>query len=434
MHAKFLSALCVFTSLAVFAQSKPNSNDSQPELKYVVYLTRHGVRSPTGKSAQYAQFSAAPWPTWEGPPGYLTAHGFEVIQKLGRYDRQLLASQGLLTLPGCAPAHRVTIYADPDQRTRETGKALAAGMFPACNMPLAGLAEGENDPLFHPLASEIEPSEAAVAAAAIAGRIGNQPAAIANAYRTQLTALDNILGTCGMASPAHERTSIFAIPASLSASTGDHAAELRGPLNTAATLTENLLLEYTEGMPTASVGWGCVNGQNLRALIDLHTAASDLAQRTPEIAVLQASNLLRTIQRALQRSVTQQPAVNTPGNATDEALMLIGHDTNLSNLAGLLNLSWLADGRRDDTPPGSTLVFELWRTPASNDYAVRVFFMTQTLEQMRSGETLDLRHPPERVPVFVPGCSRVDFSCTLAAFSHLTQTATRLRSASDSER
>ena len=33
----------------------------------------------------------------------------------------------------------------------------------------------------------------------------------------------------------------------------------------------------------------------------------------------------------------------------DRALFLIGHDTNLSNIAGLLNLTWIFDGRRDDT-------------------------------------------------------------------------------------
>ena len=45
----------------------------------------------------------------------------------GAYDREQLAAQGLLSaerLRGCGACN---IVADSDQRTRETGKALAAG-------------------------------------------------------------------------------------------------------------------------------------------------------------------------------------------------------------------------------------------------------------------------------------------------------------------
>ena len=56
---------------------------------------RHGVRSPTGKSAQYNQFSAAPWPEWKVAPGYLTPHGFELIRLFGAYDRLALSDRKL---------------------------------------------------------------------------------------------------------------------------------------------------------------------------------------------------------------------------------------------------------------------------------------------------------------------------------------------------
>jgi hypothetical protein len=49
-----------------------------------------------------------------------------------------------------------------------------------------------------------------------------------------------------------------------------------------AILAENLLLEYTEGMDKAQVGWGCVGHTELQSLMNLHTASTDFAQRTPE--------------------------------------------------------------------------------------------------------------------------------------------------------
>ena len=47
-------------------------------------LTRHGVRSPTRKPAQYASYSAAPWPEWSVQPGYPTEHGYELMKMKGR--------------------------------------------------------------------------------------------------------------------------------------------------------------------------------------------------------------------------------------------------------------------------------------------------------------------------------------------------------------
>ena len=41
-------------------------------------------------------------------------------------------------------------------------------------------------------------------------------------------------------------------------------------------------------------------------------------------------------------------------------LLLAGHDTNLSNLSGMIGLSWkLAGYQPDDTPPGGALIFAL---------------------------------------------------------------------------
>lgn len=82
-------------------------------------------------------------------------------------------------------------------------------------------------------------------------------------------------------------------------------------------------------------------------------------------------------------------------------------------------MNWIADGRRDDTPPGGALVFELWKTRTTEDYQVRVYFTVQTLEQMRLATPLTLETPPQRVPVFLPGCSRSDFSCSWTSFSRL---------------
>lgn len=399
--------------------------DQDANLKFVVYLSRHGVRSPTGKPAQYNSYSAGLWPTWDVPPGNLTPHGFRLMELFGAYDRMQLASEGLLRPQGCDDANHVVIYADSDQRTRETGKALESGLFPGCDTPaVLGLPEHTPDPLFHSLAAGTTTVLSQLAVAAIAGRIGGDPNNLTSIYHARLNDLDAILARCGAhADSVQTRISIFEVPTVLTAGKGDHPVELRGPLNTASTLAENILLEYTQGFDNANVGWGCVDGDHLRALLELHTAASDFTQRTPLIAQLEASNLLDHIQRAIQQAAGGKAIAGAISRPTDRALFLVGHDTNLSNVAGLLNLTWIADGRRDDTPPGASLVFELWHSREANADFVRVFYTSQTLEQMRSEVALTLNTPPVRVPVFIPGCSGEDFSCSLPSFIQIVSHA-----------
>jgi len=69
-------------------------------------------------------------------------------------------------------------------------------------------------------------------------------------------------------------------------------------------------------------------------------------------------------------------------------------------------------------------VFELWQPAAGSEDFVRVYYTTQTLEQMRSAAVLTRESPPLRGPVFIPACSRADFSCSLPDFEWALRTST----------
>ena len=392
---------------------------NQEQLKFVVILTRHGVRSPTGESSHYDRYSALPWPQWNVPPGYLTPHGYQLMKLFGAYDRAWLAQEGLFDAAGCADAASVTILADSDERTRATGKALAEGMFPGCAVEVHARPEGMHDPLIHGMPAGAEQPDPALETAAIRGRIGGDPGNLTLAYHAQLDELENVLSGCGHAPPGSRKpASLFDIPATLEAGTARHPVEMRGPLMTASTLSENLLLEYTDGM--AEVGWGCVDGATLRFLMQLHGADEGLKDRSPATARLHAANLLRQILMAMGQEATGRQRGGTPGKPWERLLILSGHDTNVANVAGALGLHWILDGRRDATPPGGALVFELWRDDAGA-YSVRVDYMAQTLEQMRTAQVLTLARPPERVPIFVPACGRADLSCSWQGFATAVQ-------------
>ncbi|MGA3372211.1 MAG: histidine-type phosphatase [Terracidiphilus sp.] len=407
------------------AATAKSAVDEGGELKFAVIVSRHGVRSPTGKVEQLNQYSAEPWPTWSVPPGYLTEHGAHLMTLVGAYDREQLAAQGLLAQSGCGDAAQIRIVADSDQRTRETGKALAAGLAPGCAIEVSALPEGTHDPLFHSLGAGVGDPDKLLATAAISGRIGANPQGIAEAYRPQLEALEEVLRGCspGANCAGAPAQSLFDIPSSLASGKGDHLVELHSQLGIASTMAEDLLLEYTEGMDAAKVGWGRVEIHKLRELLQLHTASEDISGRTGYIARAQSSNLLMHILASMQQATVAQPVTGALTKPGDRLLILVGHDTNLANIAGALGLNWLIDGRRDDTPPGGALVFELWKRRGAEEYSVRTFYMAQTLEQMRNATPLSLESPPERAPVFVPGCGRTDSSCEWTAFQRTMRDA-----------
>jgi 4-phytase/acid phosphatase len=182
---------------------------------------------------------------------------------------------------------------------------------------------------------------------------------------------------------------------------------VKGTFATGSTLSENLLLEYTNG--TVDPGWGRLTKENLQQVMGIHTAYADLMRRTPYLA-RRGSNLLATIVHSLEQAASGRPVEGALGKAGDALLVISGHDTNLSNLSGLLGLSWQLTGyQADDTPPGSALIFEL-RQNADGMFDVRLRFVAQTLDQMRNLES----GPPQSQEVFMPGCE----PCTPMGLEH----------------
>ncbi len=409
------------------------SEDS--ELRYIVILSRHGVRSPTAKAEDLNRYSAEPWPDWGVPPGMLTPHGREQMKIIGAWDRAYLAQQSLLPPSGCESAKYVLVWSDADTRSRESAAALIEGLLPGCREVTAqSRPAGEIDPLFDPFDSEIGPPDQKLAAAAALGQIGGRPEALLELYRPAFEQLERVLLGCV---PGREcrsgdftKRSVIMEPIVLLSGRGNAAIEFSGAVRTGSSLAENLLLEYLNGFQGKDLGWGRLNASNLQEIMRLHTAYADLERRTPYIARARGSNLLSRILFSLEQAQSGKPVKGALGKADARVLLLMSHDVNASNISGMLGINWLLPGDQPCDPvPGGALVFELRQSRASGHYTVRTYYTAPSREQTRNATALTSDNPPLRAPIFVPGCgtSSGTFDCDWPKFEEIARAAIDLR-------
>ena len=185
------------------------------------------------------------------------------------------------------------------------------------------------------------------------------------------------------------------------------------------------------------VGWGRVDEATLRTLIPLHVKSFGISHRTPFFARAESSNMLAhilvTLEQAFNntartentilgpRALPAQPVLGAIGPTSARVVYISGHDTNLFGVAGLLGLHWSADGRDDDTPPDSQLVFELWQNAKTHASTIRIRYRAQTLDQLRSANALTPSNPPAEVTLTPPGC-KPNVPCPFIAFDGLART------------
>jgi 4-phytase/acid phosphatase len=389
-------------------------------LRYVVIITRHGVRSPTWNTDRLNQYSTKPWPAWGVPPGNLTSHGRALILLMGAYYREWLSGQGLLHQQGCGDISRVYIYADTDQRTLETGRALGESLLPGCSVTVHSALPGSRDPLFDSVGAGITKHDWEIAAQALRQRLGDSPDRIFELHRAAFETLEFVLAGGGTPEKRIEP------PDQISVSASGKRIKLNEPWGIASTLSENLLLEYAEGMQGKELGWGRLDANSLPRVLELHTVYADLIRRTSYLARARGSNLLYHVMQSMRQAVTGKAmtgALDSPGNAV---LIVSGHDTNLSNLSGMLGLSWRLPGYPpDDTPPGGALIFSIWQGPGAAEYSVRAQYLAQTLEQMRGATTLTLAVPPAQEDLSIPGCASATLpsGCSWDVFTKVIERA-----------
>jgi 4-phytase / acid phosphatase len=397
-----------FAAWAGVATAAPQTG---PTLERVVIVQRHGVRPPTSSNQALAAYAEKPWPAWPVAAGELTPHGGDTVRLVGRTLRRAYRDGRLAPPHGCPAAGAVSVWADgADERTRRSGEILAETLSPGCAVKAAWAAPLPRDPMFNgDMSAPACRADPEAARAALLTEIGPEgvdtPATRSALKRLQAilapTACAGGLGTC------------FAGENRLIA--GPTGPRLAGTLATTASLAEDLLLEYAEGMPRSDVGWGRAgSAADIAAVMPLHERAFKLYFGDSYRAARDGAPMARLILAALAGET--RPAAPGFGPQT-RLLALAGHDSNLALMGGLFGLAWTLSDQPDATAPATALAFELWKDPTTGARFVRPVIYYATLDQLR---TLTPAAAKRRVLAFTGCASGPMGSCPLETLRRRT--------------
>ena len=107
------------------------------ELKEVVVMSRHNIRSPlTSGGAAYKRVTPYEWFKWTSPSSQLSLRGGVNETAMGQFFRQWVVSEGLLPDNYRPKEEEVLFYANSRQRTFSTAKYFSAGFLPFANVEI----------------------------------------------------------------------------------------------------------------------------------------------------------------------------------------------------------------------------------------------------------------------------------------------------------
>jgi 4-phytase/acid phosphatase len=391
-------------------------------LKQVIIFGRHAVRTPVAPNTILNGFSTLQFPVFAASgQAVITPNGKTNEALLGSYFRLWLTQEGLLTGDDNADSAFVYVRANNTPLIVDTARAFAAGLLPAA--PVAIHTASTADPLFDPIDAGVANLDTNMALAAVNGRLGGNPQALAAAYSAEFALARAVLFNYDVgalpapAAPAG-RVDATAIPITLTA--GNSTMPVNpGGLAEFYYAIDPFLMEYADGMSLSDVGWGRLNAGGISQIFRVYEALLDLEFRTPYLAQVQSSNLASHIVRSLLQAATGNPMTGALASPSDKIVVLTASNTNVAGLAGLFHLDWLVPGyQRDSASLGGALVFELRQSQGTGQFIVRVAYVSQTMDQLRNRTPLTLTAPPANIPVFIPGCSidNATFDCPLGAF------------------
>lgn len=384
---RFFTTVTIICSLTeANAQIKRNETfRSQYQLKKVVVLSRHNIRSPlSGPESALGRITPHQWFAWTSAPGELSLRGGVLETEMGQFFRKWLVSEGLMQENELPAEGTFRFYANSMQRTIATAQYFSSGMLPVANIGIEHHYDvGTMDPIFTPMWVG-EPAIMGAARDDILFAFGGGSAeGIGNRMLENYKLLQDVLDMEQSAACAQGDTCSFKTDNTEIKIEEKKEPAMTGDLKLACQAADALVLQYYEEPDEQKAAFGHhLSRRDWKQISAIKDYYGDVLFTVPLVAVNVANYLLRQLLWELQ---------------TDRVTFtfLCGHDSNIGSVLAALGVKDydLPDAIEAKTPIGCKLVIEKWLGADGKEYAA-LNMVYQTVDQLRQMPLLSLDNPP----------------------------------------
>ena len=385
-----IAAILVISGTGLRAQTK-RSDDfrSRYELKEVVVMSRHNIRSPLSSGgAAYQRVTPHTWFAWSSPSSQLSLRGGVLETEMGQFFRQWVVSEGLLP-ENCRPAgDEVLFYANSRQRTFATAKYFSAGFLPFANVEITHkYDEDKMDPVFTPQFTKMNDAYREQVLAEMQALHGGPQAWMAAQQKT-LTLMEEVLDMAHSPAAANDTTHFWYDDTQFKIEKGSEP-KMTGGYTLANSVADAMVLQCYESESFAPFGYELTMEQ-WRDICAVKEVYDGLLFTTHAAAVNLAYPLVSRIREELN-------------NSDRKFMFLCGHDSNLASIGAALGLQFpeTENALERHTPIGSKLVFEKWSNGSEEFVAINLVY--QSVYQLQNRTLLSTDVPPMVLPVTVEG-------------------------------
>ena len=392
---KRILVLATAAMMAVIsAQAQTKRSDefrAKYELKGVVLMSRHNIRSPlTSGGAAYKRVTPHEWFKWTSPSSQLSLRGGVNETMMGQFFRQWVVSEGLLPDNYRPEDNEVLFYANSRQRTFATAKYFSAGFLPFANVEITHkLAEDKMDPVFKPQFTKMNDKYRQQVLDEIEAKYKGGPQAWMQSVQPTLTLMEQILDMAHSPAALEGDTLHFWYNDTQFKIEKDDEPRMTGGYTLANSVADALVLQCYENESMAAFGHE-LSTEQWRDICKVKEVYDALLFTTHAAAVNIAYPLVSRIREELNRN-------------DRKFMFLCGHDSNLASIGAALRLNYpeTENALEVHTPIGSKLVFEKWSD--GNETYVAINLVYASVSQLQNRTLLSFDVPPMVRPVSIEG-------------------------------
>ncbi len=390
---KKLSAFILCVILICASASVCRAGDYQ--LKQVVVLSRHNIRSPLSeKGSMLGEITPHEWFEWTSGTGELSLRGAMLETTMGQYFRLWMEKEGLFPENYIPRDGAVRFYANALQRTQATARYFSAGLLPVAVVPVERHTEyNQGDSVFLPFINFMNDEYAKDIEAERVAHVGGESL---DAYRDKLNdAITLLMDVTDMneseAYASGKYGDLLADETLLTLAEGSEP-KLTGPIRTALSVADALVLQYYEEPDDLKAAFGhTLTEDDWKSVGSILDTYEEILFESPLLAANLAHPILKEIYAEL----------NAQGR---EFSFLCGHDATIAAFLAAMEVKdyELPGAVEPTTPIGAKVTFERWVNEKGESF-FKAELIYQSVEQLRSIQPLSLDTPPMTVPLAFAG-------------------------------